>query len=96
MNPTHYESIIVAWAIHYTLSLHFFLFVFLYDEMSGKLIPACYYVLWSIPQDQKHVNKGARNWTPIETNQFCLISADSVNQFMITLERKARKKSLIK
>ena len=50
----------------------------------------------SIPQDQKHVNKGARNWTPIETNQPCLISADSVNQFMITLERKARKKSLIK
>ena len=50
----------------------------------------------SIPQDQKHVNKGARNWTPIETNQFCLISADSVSQFMIILERKALKKSLLK
>ena len=31
--------------IHYTVSLHFFLFVFLSDKTSGKLIPAFDYVL---------------------------------------------------
>ena len=36
--------------------------------------------------------KEGRNWTPIETNQFCSILADPLNQFMITLERKELKK----
>ena len=36
--------------------------------------------------------KEGRNWTSIETNQFCSILADPLNQFMITLERKELKK----
>ena len=40
--------------------------------------------------------KRARNCTSIETNQFCSILADSVNQFMITFERKALKKASTK
>ena len=36
--------------------------------------------------------KEGRNWTSIETNQLCSILADSLNQFMITLERKELKK----
>ena len=37
--------------------------------------------------------KEARNWTSIETKQFCSILAHPVNPFMITLERKALKKA---
>ena len=40
--------------------------------------------------------KGARNWTLNETNQFCSISADSGERFMITLERKVLKKQFQK
>ena len=36
--------------------------------------------------------KERRNWMSIETNQFCSILADPLNQFMITLERKELKK----
>ena len=36
--------------------------------------------------------KEGRNWTSIETDQFCSILADPLNQFMITLERKELKK----
>ena len=40
--------------------------------------------------------KGARNWTSIETNQFCSILADPVNRFIITLERKGLRKTSTK
>ena len=40
--------------------------------------------------------KEARNWTSIETKQFCSILADPVNPCMITLERKALKKASTK
>ena len=36
--------------------------------------------------------KGVKNWTLIETIQFCSILADPVNRFMLILQRKALNK----
>ena len=37
-----------------------------------------------------------RNWTIAETNLFCSVLVDPLNQFMISLEKKALKKSSTK
>ena len=44
----------------------------------------------------KQTKKSSRNWTKAETNLFCEILVDPINNFMQTLEQKALKKNLSK
>ena len=44
----------------------------------------------------KQTKKSSRNWTKAETNLFCEILVDQINNFMQTLEQKALKKTSAK